>query len=627
MDPRLLEYYNHELQHIREMCSEFAEEYPKIAGRLGIEGFECADPYVERLIEGFAYMAARVKLKVDAEYPRFSQNLLEMVYPGYLAPSPSMGIVRLSPDMTQGTLKDGIPVRRGSVLRSQPGRHMQTTCEYRTAHDVTLWPVELTDCRYLPSTGDVASVGITDLAGVKAALRFRFRTIGELSFADLPLDSLSLYVRGADPVAMQLYEQIMGNKVGLIIQSTDRGAVWRASLSAENIRPLGFSVEQALLPANPRYFSGYRLLKEYFAFPERFMFVDITGFDARPPDTTDREFDVIITLDRSVNGLQFSVDTSRFSLFCTPVINLFPKRADRIHVSDRENEYHVVADRSRPLDFEVFDIQSVVGYGATNEPDTEFLPFYACSDFPRYRDHKAFYTVYRSPRVISSRQRLRGPRTNYIGSETYVSIVDATEAPYSSNLRQVAVTTQCTNRDLPLQMPVGVGKTDLTLDLGAPVESVRFIAGPTEPRASIARREIAWRLINQLSLNHVSLVDVDEGRGPAALKDVLTLYAAMGDPSLRRQIEGIVSIESEPQQARLTGPGPGSITLARGLEITVTLDEAAFQGSGVFLLGAVLERFLTLYTSINSFTETVLRTPTRGEVMRWAARIGQRNVI
>ncbi len=187
MDKQFLKYYNRELKFIQESGGEFARQHDKIAGRLGLDGFKCTDPYVERLLEGFAFLAARVQMKIDAEFPRFTQYLLQMVYPHYLTPLPSMVVARFEPDMAEGALADGFVVPRGSVLRSLPGKDDQTACEYRTAQDVTLWPLELAGAEYLPTSGAVAALEIDDLKGATAAISLRLRTTADLTFDKLAL--------------------------------------------------------------------------------------------------------------------------------------------------------------------------------------------------------------------------------------------------------------------------------------------------------------------------------------------------------------------------------------------------------------------------------------------------------
>ncbi len=621
MDPRLLKYYNHELQHLREMAGEFALEYPKIAGRLGLDSIECADPYVERLLEGFAYLSARVQLKVDAEFPRFTQHLLDIVYPHYLAPTPSMAVVQLQPDLMEGSLNEGFLVSKNTPLRSNIGKGEQTACEYRTASDLTLWPIELIEAEYLSGAGAVANLGIPSLSGVKAGIRLRLKATAGLTFNQLKLNNLSLYLRGTGELPMQIYEQLLANSIAVVVQPIQRPIAWQHIIKQAAVLPLGFAENEALLPYTPRSFQGYRLLQEYFAFPERYMFVELTQLQTALQQASENEIDIIILLNRSNTRLINEIDASRFALFCTSAVNIFPKRADRIHLSNQTNEFHVVPDRSRPLDYEVYQIREVTGFGSGSDDQLAFLPFYQASSDIR-QQQRAYYSVMRSPRLVSSKQKLQGPRSSYIGNEVHIAIVDSNEAPFKSDLKQLGLELLCTNRDLPLQLPIGVGKTDFTIQTGAPVDFIRCISGPTKPRPSNAHKDTAWKLINHLSLNYLSLVNNDDQEGATAFRSLLSLYGDNSDASFRKQIEGVLSIKSKPIVRRINTAGP--IVFGRGLEITLTVDEAAFEGSGVFLLGMVLERFFAQYVSLNSFTETVLTSSDRGEIMRWPTRLGQR---
>jgi len=624
MDSRFLKLYNRELQHVREMGGAFAKEFPKIAGRLGLEGFECADPYVERLLEGFAFMAARIQLRLDAEFPRFTQNLLQTVFPNYVTPTPSMAVVQFQPE-AGGIPPEGLEVARGTSLRSRVGKGDPTACEYRTSQNVSLWPLEITQAEYFRYTGAVASIDIPRIDRVRAGVRLRLRTTGDVPFSKLALDHLDLYLRGADELPMRIYEQMLGNVRAVVARPTSLPASWHEVVDAGRVSRLGFDEDEALLPSVNREFSGYRLLHEYFAFPARFMFVRIGGLSSAVKRCRDRELDLLVLFDRANPALENAIDGSEFALFCTPAINLFPKRADRIQLDEREHEYHVLPDRTRPLDYEVYDITEVVGHGTKGDPDQEFLPFYATSDRTRYREHKAFFTIRREARMLSSHQQARGNRSTYMGGEAFIALVDPSEAPYRSTLRQLSVNVTATNRDLPLQMPVGSGTTDFTMGSGAPVASVRVVAGPTKPRAAFPVGDSAWRLISHLSLNYLSLADTDRVQGAAALRELLGLYGDVSEAWVRKQVEGVRSVETASITRRI--PLEGAVAYGRGLEVAVTLDEGAFEGSGVFLLGAVLDQFFARYVSINSFTETVVRTVDRGEVARWPVRIGKRQIL
>jgi type VI secretion system protein ImpG len=621
MNPELIKYYSAELQHLREMGGEFAKEYPKIAGRLGLESLECADPYVERLLEGFSFLAARVQLKIDAEFPRFTQHLTELVYPHYLAPTPSMAVVQIQPDLSNSGLAEGVKIARGSALRSLLDKNVSTRCEYRSAHDLTLWPLEIADAKFFTHSGSLGGADIALPSGVKAGLRLRLRATGGLKFNQLKLDRLVLYLRGTDSMPTRLYERLVGSATGVVVMPVSRPAAWHAQLPATVVAPMGFAEDEALLPISKQSFQGYRLLQEYFAFAPRFMFVAIDGLQQALRRCADNEVEVIVLLKRGDAMLEQAVDASNFALYCTPAINLFPRRTDRIALSAEQFEYHVIADRTRPMDFEIYRIEEVTGYGAGAAAEQKFEPFYHARDLGAGYGGGAYYQLRREKRMCSSRQAERGPRTSYLGSETFIALVDAANAPFRGDLRQLGLQVLCTNRDLPLTLSIGVGASDFTLDVEAPIESVRCVNGPSRPLPSYAHGAVAWRLLSHLSLNYASLVDSDAKEGARAMRDLLSLYCPVDDPPAQRMIEGLHSIESHPVTRRLPCTGP--IVFGRGLAITLTLDDAAFEGAGAFLLGAVLSHYFAQYVSINSFAETVVRTLSRGEIMRWPARVGQ----
>lgn len=623
MDRRLLNHYNRELQHLREMGGEFAREFPKIAGRLTLDEFSCADPYVERLLEGFAFLTSRIQLKLDAEFPRFTQSLLNSVYPHYLCPTPSMVVAQFNPNMGEGALIEGVKIPRDGAMRSVIGKSDPTPCEYRTAHDVMLYPLKVAEAQY--HSRDLASLELpSSVNGVKAAIRLRLESPPSAPMKKIKADNLTFFIRGGGDVQMRLYEQIFAHGVGIVVQPTTRPVKSRHVISGEEIRQIGFSPEESLLPYDARSFQGYRLLHEYFAFPQRFMFFELRKLMQGLALSPDGKIDIIILLDQTDVRLENALEASQFALFCTPAINLFPKSADRIHLTDQTYEFQVIPDRTKPLDFEVYQVLNVTGHGVRTEQEQPFTPFYSARDFQG--ETGSYFTIHRTPRLPTQKEQKQGPRSKYPGSEVYLSLVDSKAAPYRSELKQLSVSTLCTNRDLPMFMPVGRGNTDFTLMAGAPVESIRCVSGtPTPPYPSYAEGETAWRLISHLTLNYLTLNDTPGGEAAAALRDMLELYGNVADPAIRKQVDGVRSLSTSRSVRRAMTAGP--IAFARGVRIELTLDETAFEGSGVFLLGAVLEKFFARSVSINSFTETVIKTLERGEVMQWPPRMGLRNIL
>jgi type VI secretion system protein ImpG len=658
MEPRLLELYNSELRHVRGMGEEFAREFPKIAGRLGLSRFECADPYVERLLEGFAFLAARVQLKLEAEFPRFTQHLLDVVYPHFLSTMPAMMIAQFQPDAREGSLANGFTIPRSTALLSHPTGANQTLCEFRTAHPVELFPVELSHAEYFLRSHRNHTLPAVPAA--KSGFRFVVRATPVAPLSRTRLDKLVLFLRGDSALSSRLYEQILGHAVAVIARPLvpqspaqelpreprfDRS--WDATpdptqslkhdagpdqttsreliLDRSAVRSVGFREDEALLPVNQRSFQGYRLLQEYLAFPQRFHFIEINGLQPAVARCQAPELEVFVLLDAAYTGQERLVQRDDFALHCTPAINLFPKRADRIHLTDRHSDFHVIPDRTRPLDFEVHSVTRVVGHGLHGSDEQEFLPFYGQHSGQLLSQQGAYFATERRARMTSEATSRRDAAAT--GCELFLSLVDAAESPYRSDLRMLSVQTLCTNRLLTADMPLGFSQTDFTLQMAAPIHAVRCLAGPTLPATSPAmqRAELGWKLIHLLSLNYLSLTDSNAEDGATALREMLSLHCHRTDPALQKQIDGVRHVDVQPVTRRLPMSGP--IAFGRGLQITLRCDESCFEGSGVFLLGSVLEQFFARYASINSFTELVLQTAQRNEVYRWPLRTGRRQTL
>lgn len=627
MDSKLLEYYNRELAYLREMGAEFAEQYPKVAGRLGMRGIDVADPYIERLMEGFAFLTSRVQLKMDAEFPRFSQRLLEIIYPNYLAPTPSMAIAELTPDSSKGDISGGFRVPRGTMMDSQTLKKTGITCSYTTAHDVTLQPVRIKQVELggIPADIPLAALGLQNRGSV-SALRIRMECFESVTLKNLNLDQLMFYLAGPDLQAQQLLELVMQHSVGLLCQTVE-ATPQRCVLADDALRQEGFEPDQALLPNDLRNFEGYRLLQEYFAFPARFQFVSVSGLrpllqNAHESQNTLRQFDIIVLLDKQDLALERVIDASHLALHCTPVINLFPKVAERITLNENHHEYHLVVDNIRPLDYEVFSVQRLGSSASEKRYEQEFRPFYSTlsEDDGNYG---AYFSLRREQRSLSEHARRYGTRTGYIGSEVFVSLVDERQSPWHSDLKYLTADVLCTSRDLPLMLLQDQG--NFVMPDSIPIKQVTLKKGPTPPRPALADGMIAWRLISQLQLNYLSLMDGDPQQGAASLRQLLGLYGNLSEPAIAKQIQGVRHCQLRPVYRRVPEPGP--IVFARGIAIDLTVDERAFSGNSPYLLGSVLERLFSRLVAINTFTEMTLSSQQRGEIAHWQARVGKRTLI
>ena len=625
MDTRLMKHYESELLFLRDMGAEFAEAYPKIASRLGMEGVEVLDPYVERLLEGVAFLSARVQLELELQFPAFTSNLLEIVYPHYLAPTPSMMIAAFEPDIGNSAVKSGYVLPRHTVLRSRLAEGEQTPCEFRTSADLALWPIEIAEAEYIDGRGELVAAGVAGHTDARAAVRLRLRRKDGDKIAKLPMDDLTVYLGGGGGNGWALLELLCTQTLGLCGRSTDRRADWAQPLTAGRVRPRGFEQSEALLPTPRRSFDGYRLLQEYFAMPERYLFVELKGLQPALERAEGSDVDIYILLGETRREIGPMVTPEAFTLHAVPAINLFPKRCDRIHVRSTETEQHIVPSRTAGLDFEIYSLDQVVGISGEGEEDVVFRPFYSSTDFTAAGEmHPAYYSIRRRMRQRSEKERLRGVRTSYLGSEVYLTLVDRNQAPYAAALDQLAVRALCSNRDLPMLLSTG-DKDVFQLPEGGPVKSIRLPVSPTRPHPTLAQGDTAWRLISHLSLNYLSIVETGRGSAPEALRELIGLYAPLGDRVTEKQLEGIVGVASRPIVRRMSDEVLS--TAVRGLEITIEFDESFFEGTSVFVLGAVLERFLRRYATINSFTETVLKTQKRGEIARWRPERGLGRMI
>lgn len=632
MDSDFLEYYNRELNYIREAGREFAAQYPKIAGRLGMQGIEVSDPYVERLLEGFSFLTARIHMKMDAEFPQFTQSLLEVLHPHYVAPTPSMSVVQLQPDTKRGNLDQGFAVKRGTVLRARLNDAKEL--RFTVGHHQELWPVELgkAEISGVPVDLPLKRMGLNgrNQPAVMSSLRMRFKVVGGARLNELKsFDKLSFFLNGQDIITHQLLELIMAHTIAVVCHDDERPMRWINRLDKSVIKHEGFDSEQSLLPLDPRVFHGYRILHEYFAFPQRFLFFSINNLlkGLKLPDELGDEkeiksFEITFLFDQSFYDLEANVSAENFQLNCVPIINLFPYKANRIPVTPNLHEYHVVPDRSKPMDYEVYSVDRVEAMREGQRGSQLFKEMFRALGANSDAQH-GYFSVRRDERQMSDMAQRSGSRTSYLGSEVFISLSDPMQPPFDQNIEALVVGLSCTNRDLPLLLRAG-DNIDFRFNEFIPTHRVALLRDPSKPRPALARGAYAWRLLSHLNLNYSSLMDLDEEQGAAALRELLRIYSEVADSSISKQINGIRKVSIEPMHHRIPLPGP--ILYGRGVKIEIELDELAFSGISPYLLGAVLEQFFARHVSINLMTELVLKTMQRGEIARWKPRMGARPV-
>jgi type VI secretion system protein ImpG len=617
MRDELLGYYERELTFLRQMGAEFAAKYPKIAARLSLEADRCEDPHVERMIEAFAFLAGRTRLKIDDEFPEITESFLNVLYPHYLAPIPSMAIVKFS--LEEGGLTTGHTIARGANLFSRPIHG--TPCRFRTCYPLTLWPIKVASAA-LESLDPVGRRGRWE----EAVIRISIQCNEKLPLSQLvsgaqmrPIESLRFFINGEPQLVYPLYEMIFNHAERVELRAASgtkkaKNAPPPVVLKPKAIKTVGFEADEGLLHYPARSFLGYRLLTEYFAFPDKFLFFDVTGLDqaARTPGFGD-SFDILIYL-RDVEPPRATVDASTFQLGCTPVVNLYEEVAEPILLTAQQHEYRVIADVRRQASTEVYSVDTVTATDSRLQQARHFQPFYS------------FRHVYNrdSDRTFWYATRRRSQLEDDPGTEVYLSLVDLDFNPHAPADETITVHVTCTNRDLPGKLPFGGRESDLEVEGAAPISRVRCLTKPTESIRPPLRRAAQWHLISQLTLNHLSLGDSDGS--PEALQEILYLYDFLDSSFTRRQIMGVKRVASR-RVVRQTGSRIGA-GLVRGIETTVELDEEQFVGSGLYLFASVLERFLGLYASLNSFNQLALKTKQReGYVKRWPPRAGEQILL
>ncbi|MEP7355414.1 MAG: type VI secretion system baseplate subunit TssF [Acidobacteriota bacterium] len=600
----LLNYYERELTFLRQMGAEFANRYPKVASRLLLEPDRCEDPHVERLIEASALLAARVHKRLDDDFPEITQAMLNVVYPHYTRPLPAMSVAEFH--LREGGMTTPIRIPRNSMLFSKPVEGMP--CRFRTSYDTDVWPMRVSEAQWLTPDRLDPPLRATDAVAV---LRVRIDCWPDVHLKDLPLSSLRFYLNGELPLVHTLYELLCNNCQSIILRDPRPGFRHRPiELIPDALRPVGFADNEGMLPYSKRSFSGYRILQEYFAFPEKFFFLDLMGLDAlRVGDFKDR-FEILFLIspfertDRH-QLLEVGVGPRTVRLGCSPIVNLFGHTAEPIQLDQTRFEYPVVPDFRHGRSMDIFSIDEVLcTYEATGKT-APFEPFYSFQHGAARKDTK-FWNATRST---------GGPRG---GDRVLLSLVDTSGHPLSLNLDTLTIRCTCSNGELPARLPFGDERGDFVLEEGSAIDRVIALRKPSAVVRPPVGREALWRLISHLSLNYLSLVE--DGR--EALQEILRLYHHNAS-SLDQQIEGIAALSSERKFARVIGDH--GISYVRGLRVKMELDEDRFVGGGVYLFASVIEHFLAQYVSMNSFSQLAVGTRQRKELIReWAPRTGNR---
>jgi type VI secretion system protein ImpG len=599
MEDDLLRYYEQELVFVRRMGEEFAKKYPKVAARLMLEPGKSDDPNTERLIEAFAFLTARVHKKIEDNFPEITESLLNVVFPHYTRPIPSMSIVDFQTSKA-AVPPEGYVIEKDTTLYSRPVNGIP--CQFQTRYPVRLLPIEVSAASLKDPKHEVRQAA--------QALVIQIRAQNGLTFPQVSIPELRFFLNGPSQQMFPLYETLGNDVIQVVCEfRNQQGKTDSVVLGGNRLEPLGFTSDQTMMPYAEQSFFGYGLLLEYFTFPEKFFFFSLKGFEwlmSRNPGDT---IDIWLYLKKPIKG-NVLIGPGNFALHATPIVNLFSRVAEPIWIDKTKTEYQVVPDVRRPQGAEVFAIDSASAISDVTGAPVELHPFYSIRHHLGEDDgaEKAFWRA----------ERRQSGRKGDDGTDLYISFTDWSLNPADPGVETLSLSVTCTNRDLPSRLPFGSAEGDFEMELSAPVERTVCLVKPTPTRRPALGAALQWRLISHLALNYLS-VSAD---GEDALRELLKLYDFDDSPATRQHISGIVGLRSVYTTKRI------GQSFCRGLQVTMEFDEDKYVGSGLYLFASVLERFLAQYVSVNSFSQMVAKTIQRKEPLRiWPPRNGNRVLL
>lgn len=645
MNRAFLEAYNRELSLLYEGAKEFSEDFPGIAERLGGLTQDNLDPAVAGLLEGAAYMAARVQLKMDTEFDTFTAELLEQLLPNFMAPTPSAIMVQAEPPYGDNALEAGVTFAAGSYLDARyVDREQRISCRFRLSAPMVLWPLRINAARFVTGPATFQALGLDVASGTTGGLILSFLRPVNATNKDQPgrpmekiaADSLTVHLTGDLSESIAIYEQLFRDTTRITVRYLDqRGDPLFIRLDPSMIQQIGFDEDEALFPEDTRVFRSFTLLREFFLFPQKFLGFRLTGLQKVLPHIHTAAFDLLIEMDQVRPTLPPRIGADHFRLFAAPAINLFEENCSQVKLDTVRHDYIVSSDSSPTSHYEVHRIREVYAYyqGVPNKVPVH--PLYGVPADVMQPREALYYTAKQRPRRLTAKEKRFGQVQGYTGTETFISIYEPGHLDSAERVKRLQIKLLCSNRHLPQYLPIAQGGTDFRMN-DATALPLRCIAGPTAPRESVVELErnaphratvgpVHWRLISFLSLNFLGIDNRGSRDEAAALRELLMLFVDVSSSVTERQLQGLKAVSSRPVTRTIRRAG--GFHAARGTEVTLRFDERAFEGSGIFLIGAVLDRFMAEYASINSFTQVVIRSDQRGVVKTWPPRSGQGPIL
>lgn len=599
-DPNL-NYYLKEMAYLHRISRVFAAKHPKIAERLEIGQGEFSDPHIARMMESFAYLTARLQRDIDDQFPRISSALLGVLYPHLTRPTPPMSIAQFQVDTLKGTLTTKYEAVKGTKLFTHTKDNQ--VCRFRTCYDVDLWPVEVTDVTLVRSSD---YTGSELLSNKSRMLRIKIRSVGgSLSF--LGIDRLRFYINAPEEVsAHTLYEGIFSYEGRVGYAGQEDYSV--KPMPPGTLRPVGFGEHEGLTPYPHSSNLAYRLLQEYFTFPQKFFFLDLHHLDVLPEGD---EVTLFLPVDNGDKIAKMDLSPQTFLLGCTPIVNLFSKTSEPIRLDEKSVEYKVTPDYRDELSTEIYSIEKVSAANDERADVDIVYPYFWLNYEANLADQKLFWHG----------RREKSGRVDVPGTDVYLSFIDQDLNPYQPPQRTLFAHTLCTNRMLAARMPIG---SALSTEDNIPATNIVCLLRPTDPVYPPEDGETQWDLISQLSLNHLSLSN--ETVSLSALKKILLVHADACHRTHTLDIDSIEDIRCTPALRRTTQDAWRGFV--RGTAVELSFNETLHEDATDFLLACVLNTFFSLYCSLNSFTELRIYSKQRKGVWKsWPPHAGSKTLL
>lgn len=619
MNDEFLKYYNRELAYLRHKGQDFGSMYPKIAARLKLSEEQVEDPHVARILEGCAFLTAQIRQSLDNSFPQLTEALIGQLFPDFHAPIPSLSILKIACDETATT---GLNIAKGEKVSL--GAQGFKSCTFRTCYDTQVLPIEMTSATF--ENAPFKGVGLGIEKESSSVLKLAIQGYSpEIELNQLCFDNLRLFFNGQPQVCHQLYQLMHQSALGIAIvvhevgtkqESLAPSAKVTKTLTPRHIIPVGYDQKSAVVPYGKQSFIGSRLLVEYFHFPEKFLFSELTQLDPSWFGHTDKA-EIWIYFDRSNEWLEKQVTKDNIMLGCTPIINLFSYPMEPSRVVPTEYEYPLHPEHLEPDTTEVVKIEEV-GIRSWKMNYQKLPPFYAGEHTNYLSESDIYWSMRREDKSWAG-------GFDEPGRDVYISLIDKEHqlAELAEDENWImSVKAQCCNRNLAKKLPFGGGLPNIDLpDISNNFGSLRCLVAPSETIRPAMDGATRWQFAKLMTLSHFSGND-----GLKNLRETLNLYAFKSSPESKALIDSITGLAVTATTGRVNQRG--RVGFCHGSDVRLEVSESLLASEQMFLLGNVLSTYFSQFAEINTFTRLSIIYKESGECFyQWPALCGEKALL